>query len=133
MYDHILIPVVPDHAAEFGGALTVAKRMRSDGGKISALAVLEEMPGYVDAYIPPDTREANIKSAHADLEKHMGDAADCVIREGNPSRSILNWAEKNGVDCIIVPSHKPGFSDYFLGSTAARVVRHASCSVIVLR
>ena len=42
-------------------------------------------------------------------------------------------AEDDKVDLIIIASHKPGLQDYFLGSTAARVVRHASCSVLVVR
>ena len=33
----------------------------------------------------------------------------------------------------MIASHKPGFSDYFIGSTAARIVRHAQCSVLVTR
>ena len=49
------------------------------------------------------------------------------------SHQILEWAESNKVDCIIINSHKPGLQDYFLGSTAARVVRHAQCSVHVIR
>ncbi|MDH3475684.1 MAG: universal stress protein [Rhodospirillales bacterium] len=36
-------------------------------------------------------------------------------------------------DLIITGSHKPNVSDYLLGSNAARVVRHASCSVFVVR
>ena len=36
-------------------------------------------------------------------------------------------------DCIVIGSHKPGLIDYLLGSTAARVVRHAPCAVHVLR
>ncbi len=35
--------------------------------------------------------------------------------------------------CIIVASHKPNVGDYLLGTTAARVVRHAACSVFVVR
>ncbi|WP_170501927.1 universal stress protein, partial [Ruegeria atlantica] len=38
-----------------------------------------------------------------------------------------------GIDCIVLASHKPGMKDFFLGSTAALVVRHARCSVHVLR
>ena len=37
------------------------------------------------------------------------------------------------IECIVMGSHKPGFSDYLLGSTAARVVRHAPCAVHVYR
>jgi len=42
-------------------------------------------------------------------------------------------AQEKGVDLIIIASHRPGLQDYFLGSTAAKVVRHAKCSVLVIR
>jgi nucleotide-binding universal stress UspA family protein len=42
-------------------------------------------------------------------------------------------AEEKGADLIIIASHRPGLKDYFLGSTAAKVVRHAKCSVLVIR
>ena len=34
---------------------------------------------------------------------------------------------------IVMASHDPVLSDYLLGSVAARVVRHAHCSVLVAR
>ena len=43
------------------------------------------------------------------------------------------YAKKIGADLIIVASHKPNVGDYLLGTTAARVVRHATCSVFVVR
>ncbi|THE47716.1 universal stress protein, partial [Citrobacter freundii] len=42
-------------------------------------------------------------------------------------------AEKNFPAYSHLPSHKPGFSTYLLGSTAAAVVRHAKCPVLVVR
>jgi len=42
-------------------------------------------------------------------------------------------AKEKDVDLIIIASHRPGLQDYFLGSTAAKVVRHATCSVLVVR
>ena len=47
----------------------------------------------------------------------------------NPSGDVA----RQQADLIIIASHKPGFQDYFLGSTAAKVVRHAPCSVLVVR
>ncbi|MBT3764767.1 MAG: universal stress protein [Rhodospirillaceae bacterium] len=46
---------------------------------------------------------------------------------------IADHTTKIGADCTIVGSHKRELKDYFLGSTAARIVRHAPCSVHVLR
>ena len=56
-----------------------------------------------------------------------------VILKGHSSRTITAYAAEIGADAIIVGSHKPGLRDYFLGTTAARIVRQASCAVIVLR
>jgi nucleotide-binding universal stress UspA family protein len=56
-----------------------------------------------------------------------------VVIEGHSGRSILDHAAENDVDCIIIASHRPGMQDYFLGSTAAQVVRHATCAVHVVR
>ena len=48
-------------------------------------------------------------------------------------KTILEVADETHADLIIVASHQPDVQDYFLGSTAAKVVRHARCSVLVLR
>lgn len=53
-----------------------------------------------------------------------------MLRAG---RVITEYANKSDIDCVVIGSHKPGLRDYFLGSTAARVVRHAKCAVHVLR
>jgi nucleotide-binding universal stress UspA family protein len=36
-------------------------------------------------------------------------------------------------DLIVMASHKPTVTDYLLGANAAHVVRHAGCSVMVVR
>ena len=46
---------------------------------------------------------------------------------------ILAVAEEAEADLIVVGSHRPAMKDYLLGTNAARVVRHARCSVLVAR
>ena len=46
---------------------------------------------------------------------------------------ILGAAEEAQADLVIVGSHRPAMKDYLLGTNAARVVRHARCSVLVAR
>ncbi|AGH73250.1 universal stress protein [Edwardsiella piscicida] len=46
---------------------------------------------------------------------------------------ILKEAEACGADLIVIGSRRPSMSTYLLGSNAARVVRHASISVLVVR
>ncbi len=60
-------------------------------------------------------------------------AVTSSIRFGSVYQEILAHADKFGADLIIVASHKPNVGDYLLGTTAARVVRHAACSVFVVR
>jgi nucleotide-binding universal stress UspA family protein len=55
------------------------------------------------------------------------------LASGHPGRYIIDYANENDIDCIIIASHKPGLENFFLGSTANRVVRHARCSVHILR
>ncbi len=59
--------------------------------------------------------------------------ATLELRDGAPSAVILEEAERLGADAIVLGSHRPGLGDYLIGSTAARVVRHAQCTVIVER
>jgi universal stress protein F len=42
-------------------------------------------------------------------------------------------AEKINADLIIMPAHRLKLQDYLLGTNTAKVVRHALCSVLVVR
>ncbi|MFT6915038.1 MAG: universal stress protein F [Motiliproteus sp.] len=53
--------------------------------------------------------------------------------EGSAHEKILEEAEQRNADAIVMMSKRPGLASYFIGSTAERVVRHASCSVFVIR
>lgn len=53
-----------------------------------------------------------------------------VVVEGNPAHEIVAYADKNGIDLIMMPTH--GFSllrRFVLGSTTARVLHDAHCAV----
>lgn len=56
-----------------------------------------------------------------------------VVATGTAYREILSTAEKAGTDLIVIGAHKPDFKDYLLGPNAARVIRHSTCSVYVVR
>ena len=42
-------------------------------------------------------------------------------------------ADETNADLIVMASHRPELKDFLLGPNAARVVRHANCSVLVVR
>ena len=76
--------------------------------------------------------EKDLAALAAKVDLAEGAAASSV-RFGDIYQEILAYADKIGADLIIVASHKPDLGDYLLGTTASRIVRHASCSVLVIR
>ena len=67
----------------------------------------------------------------------LGEAANAKIRHivafGKTYEEVLNAANKAKSSLIVVGAHKPDFADYLLGPNAARIVRHSTCSVHVVR
>ena len=136
MYKNILVPVVFDHEPSAEQALEVAHSLLDDGGKLSLLHVVEDIPAYASTLVPEDVWNNTTVSAAKDLKDLAASnakGADTAVITGHPSRAILDYGDEIDADCIIISSHKPGLEDYFLGSTAARVVRHAKCAVHILR
>jgi len=136
MYKNILVPVDLSHEDVARRILALAGRLASPGAHVTALHVLPEIPTYVDTYVPHDVRDARAKEQHEALERLVKDAgvkAEVVVAHGAPHMRILEVLDDMKPDLVVIGSHRPGLSDYFLGSTAARVVRHARCSVLVDR
>lgn len=135
MYKHILIPIELEHNRDASVAIALAKKLLEEGGQITALHVIEAIPGYVAANLPGDYLTIRRTEAMAALQAELGGASEvnAVIVVGHAGRTIQEYAEKHDSDCIVMASHQPGIQDYFMGSTAAWVVRHSKCSVHVIR
>jgi nucleotide-binding universal stress UspA family protein len=57
-----------------------------------------------------------------------------IIRLGTAHTEIVRIARELGIDLIILSTKgRTGLAHVFLGSTAEKVVRHASCPVLVVR
>jgi nucleotide-binding universal stress UspA family protein len=134
MYKKILVSLALDHGHGYR-AIEIARRLLTEGGEIVAVHVLEQVPGFASLYVT-DKNDQKIRNLAEDgIAERIGEVkdAEAVVLVGHPGRTITDYAEKIGADCIVVGSHKPGLQDFFLGSTAARIVRHSPCSVHVLR
>lgn len=135
MYKHILVAVAFDVDHEPDRALKAAQVLSDNDTRVTVLHVKEAIPGYAISYMPEDY-DSGLKEA---LRTQLNEMADQfkngtgVLIEGHSGRTILDWAAENAVDCIVIASHRPGLQDYLLGSTAGLVVRHAQCSVHVVR
>lgn len=135
MYRNILVPVSFDADRDVAQSIRVARALSQENGTVTLLHVVEHLPQYTSDLLPEDhfdIAKAAISKKLKPLLVDMPDAAIEVV-EGHAGRGILDCAASKDVDCIIVASHQPGLQDYLLGSTAARVVRHAQCAVHVIR
>ncbi|MEP0960220.1 MAG: universal stress protein [Roseobacter sp.] len=134
MYKKILVPMALDHGLS-RQTLEVAETLCIPAGEIVALHVYEMPQGSVSAYLDQDVVKAGFQAAEHVLTEKLSGLPHVTpkIIKGHSARAIIDFAAQNDVDCIVIGSHKPGLSDFFLGSTASRVVRHASCAVHVQR
>lgn len=134
MYTSILVPVATDHDRNVEGAFAVARRLLSPGGVIHAVTVQEQIATYSETYIPDEVQHRITEAIRDGFQKLVPeDVTSRTFLHGPPAQMILSHAKKVDADCIIVASHRPGLGDYLIGSTAGRVVRHATCAVHVLR
>ena len=134
MYSKIIVALGLEHGHGYR-AMEVARQLLSEGGEIIALHVVEPVPGVASLYLPEGHEKEVRKAALDQVRERIGESQDTEAKVlfGHPGRLIPDYAEEIGADCIVVGSHKAELADYLLGSTAARVVRHATCPVHVLR
>ncbi|MBX5165069.1 MULTISPECIES: universal stress protein [unclassified Rhizobium] len=136
MYRKIIVAIALGGIEKGGTILRKAASLLDDGGEIVALNVIEDVPTYVAIELPANMVEDAMQDSRDTLKALIaatGIAATVEIRNGPPAKAIISTAESHGADLIIVASHVPDFSNYFIGATADRVVRHAKCSVLVDR
>ncbi len=140
MFKKILVPLdVTQADAGEAGLKAAAALGAQSGAELGLLNVSSPVPNLVAVQLPGNY----IESAQENASKVMGEmASKAGLKEGSYEiqtahggayDEILSVAGTSGADLIVVTSHQPGLSDYLLGSTAAKVVRHAKISVLVIR
>jgi nucleotide-binding universal stress UspA family protein len=140
VFRRILVPIDLAHpdlgTPSVETAVTLA---RASGGSVRLLNVLPVTPGDLTAYVPADFEEQQRRTAQEALEivaKESGldpHHVSATVRQGGVHHEVIDEATAIAADLIVMSSHRPGKRAYFLGSNAAHVVRHATCSVLVVR
>jgi universal stress protein F len=135
MYHNILVPISFDPERDVTGPLKVARLLSAPTAQVTLLHVIEQVPSYAISYIPADFMQDTREALQAELDglAQTLPNATGVLVEGHSGRTILDWAEQNGPDLIILASHRPSMQDFLWGSTSGHVVRHAACAVHMVR
>lgn len=136
MFKNILIPIDIAHAGESKSVIDIAVANSNEDTQVILLNVVEEIPRWAAVELPAHIQDKSLQVSQDELNAVAQAASiktEVDVRVGHPYHTILEVAEEKQVDLIIIASHQPGLQDYLLGSTAAKVVRHANCSVMVIR
>lgn len=141
MYKDILLPVDLNHDSSWTKALpTAVEYARAFGSVIHIMTVIPEFRvAVVGNFFPPDYEEKALEAArqalHAFGAAHIPDdvRVQYVVAHGTVYEEVLRAARAVNADLIVMAAHRPELRDYLLGPNAARVVRHADQSVLVVR
>lgn len=136
MYRKIIVAVDITQLEKGERILRKAATLLDDGGIILLVNVVEDLPGYLVSDLSVEmTVKARQEAEETlrSLKEKTGVAANIEICQGSPARELLGVAEEEKADLIIIASHVPDLSNYFIGATADRIVRHATCSVLIDR
>ena len=112
---------------------------QASGGIVRLIYVRAILPVTYMEFVPPsfDTeqqRDAEEKLAAVAAEIPLPqERVSAVVTMGAVYCGVLAEAENTATDLIVVGSHRPSMATYLIGSNAARIVRHAKCSVLVVR
>ncbi len=140
MFKKILVPIDVSQSDSGEASVKIASGLAGKtGAKLILLNVIGDIPNLVANQLPSNYTETIEKSSAEVLEEvasRNGLASgsyELQTSHGQIYDKIIEAAKKGGVDLIVIASHQPDLSDYLLGSTAGKVVRHAHCSVLVVR
>lgn len=143
MSKSILVAVDVSESDHDIGVLQTAHTLAKIQG--AELIVMTVVPNYgmsiVGSFFEEDFHDKLVEktkqSLNAMLDKALQQNSEVktklVVATGTAYEEILQFTKKIDCDLIVIGAHKPDLKDYLLGPNAARVVRHASQSVYVVR
>ena len=142
MFKNILLSVDLGEESSWKAALPRALDIAT--AENATLHVITVVPTYgmpiVGSFFPEDFEEKALAAAKTSLAEFIKERIPDTIKakkghvaHGVIYEEIMHAADKLGCDLIVLASHRPELRDYLIGPNAARVVRHAGQSVLVVR
>jgi len=140
MFKQILVPVDVDEVDIARPALDKAVEIaKVSDAALRLIHVRFRVPYAMNAYLPSGYHDGDEKAsleALGELAVKTGlpeDRVSFVSPFGRAYDEVLKEAAAIKADLIVVGSHRPNWGTYLIGSNAATIVRHALCSVLVVR
>lgn len=140
VYTNILIPVDLSVESSWEKPFPVATALaRLFNARLHVITVIRDIDAMFEGRYLAGSYERLINEAARQLaalvtQNIPGEiGATSSVGQGIIYDEILRAAQTLQADLIVMASHRPEMKDYLLGANAARVVRHARCSVFVVR
>jgi nucleotide-binding universal stress UspA family protein len=140
MFHKILVPVdLTEVEVAQPGLDKAVEIAKASGASLRLVTVRSPVPYAMNEYVPAEYYDTDEKSAlkalgaiaaKLDLPKER---VSVVAPFGSVYDEVLKDAAEMKVDLIVIGSHRPNWSTYLIGSNAQNIVRHALCSVLVVR
>lgn len=149
MAKKILVPIDLEHQSSWLTALPEGvAQARAAGGEVWLMTVVPHITSGIDwRYAIRGEQEGSIDYDISDFvgqaEERMREIASehipdelfggVVAAHGTIYQKIVDAANEIDADLIMMAAHRPSLKDYLLGPNTARVARHATCSVQIVR
>src|SRR5271166_1548482 len=140
MYKRIILAVdLAEPSSAPKGLAQALELAKMGGGDLRLVNVQPVVPATFMEYVPADFDAEQSKRAKEALDAILESVdlpagrKSAAARAGGIYDELLQEATDWNADLIVVGSHRPVMSDYLLGSNAKTIVRHAQCSVLVVR
>jgi len=142
MYKHILFPTDGTESGRHVEAhvLDIAQKFAAKVTILHAYEFLEIIPVYESTYAYldelEDYLESQSKKIAKETEQRFKDAnieVQSLIIKGDPGQSVVNVAEEQNCDLIVMGSRQMGaVRRFLLGSVSNYVVHHSECPVLIV-
>jgi nucleotide-binding universal stress UspA family protein len=143
MFKKILIPLDGSLLAEqaIPSALALAKAFNAELFLIQIVTNYLVPPYGVDYHIGETFRDTALREASEYLENvqtrietEFAGAVNLTVLEGLVAENILDFAETSAIDVVVMATHgRSGVGRWVFGSVAERVLRAATCPVLLVR
>ncbi|MBV7390120.1 MULTISPECIES: universal stress protein [Enterococcus] len=138
-YKNILVAVDGSEQSTeaFKETMAVAKRNQA---KVTILAVVDVKYAFGDPAFVNDSLTIHTNNAEIEIDKLIAEYEPAqidfekVVLSGSPKRKIVDYAEENEIDLIMIGGTGTGaIEQMVIGSTTSYVVNHAPCNVMVVK
>jgi universal stress protein F len=121
----------------FAKALELAQLTHA---RLTALAIEGPLPAYAATMGEVDEAKRDkdryfdaLAAAAREQGEHAGVEIEIDVRPGHAAELISSYAAEGGYDLVVLGHRGHFVRNHLLGSTAARVVEHAPCPVMIVR